>query len=217
MTARAREWPHCADARRPPQLAGKAKGTEELPISVRPPPQRRSHLQRAHSSPPQIRLIAPPLFVVTTQALDVEAGVALLTEAITEVKEKVEAKGGTLNVKMAVRCAPRGAWGARVRALTRRVARRAAAGNKSAGRPRAVDAHGAAGEGEQRGGRRHGGGRVNADAPSGASMNRTVPRVAAPILPPGDVVGSEDGRHQHQRRARGGRAGAAAARHARAP
>eukprot|EP00053_Salpingoeca_punica_P005371 m.53952 g.53952 ORF g.53952 m.53952 type:complete len:311 (+) comp13209_c0_seq1:209-1141(+) len=61
--------------------AGLAKSTEELPI--------------------KIKLIAPPLYVVTTTSLDKDAGIESLKQAIDAVEAVIKAKDGHFNVKMA--------------------------------------------------------------------------------------------------------------------
>ena len=65
--------------------AGLAKSTESLPI--------------------KINLIAPPLYVVSTNTMDKDAGIALLGQALDEIKRVILDKKGELNVKMAV-CSP---------------------------------------------------------------------------------------------------------------
>ena len=50
-----------------------------------------------------MQLIAPPLYVMTTACLDKAAGIEALNTAIAAVKRVIEARGGQLNVKMAVR------------------------------------------------------------------------------------------------------------------
>lgn len=65
------------------QLAGQALSTEVIPVRV--------------------QLIAPPLYVMTTSCLDKVAGIDALTAAIGAVKAVIEARGGQLFVKMAVR------------------------------------------------------------------------------------------------------------------
>jgi len=50
----------------------------------------------------QINLIAPPLFVVTTQTLERTEGLAKLTAAIGRIKEAIEESDGVFNIKMAV-------------------------------------------------------------------------------------------------------------------
>jgi translation initiation factor 2 subunit 1 len=49
----------------------------------------------------QIKLIAPPMYVMTIMTLDKEVGVQTLTSAITAVTQKILYKGGTIDVKMA--------------------------------------------------------------------------------------------------------------------
>ena len=51
--------------------------------------------------PIKVRLIAPPLFVMTTQCLDKAAGIDALTTAIEAVRVKISASGGQLSVKAA--------------------------------------------------------------------------------------------------------------------
>lgn len=57
----------------------------------------------SEEQPLSIKLIAPPLFVLFTQSVDKEGGIAHLQRAIDVVKEKIEARGGALNIKMAPR------------------------------------------------------------------------------------------------------------------
>ena len=49
----------------------------------------------------KIKLIAPPIYVVSTMTLEKEVGIALLQEAIDTIQSKIVAKGGKLDVKMA--------------------------------------------------------------------------------------------------------------------
>ena len=65
------------------QLAGQELSTERIPLKV--------------------QLIAPPLYVMTTSCLDKAAGISALEDAIAAVKRVIDARGGQLNVKMAVR------------------------------------------------------------------------------------------------------------------
>ena len=48
-----------------------------------------------------IRLIAPPLYVMSCMALNKDRGIQLLTSAIEEIRTSIGAKGGTLTVKEA--------------------------------------------------------------------------------------------------------------------
>jgi translation initiation factor 2 subunit 1 len=69
------------DAIRDALFAGIAVGTENSPI--------------------KIRLIAPPIYVLSTMTLDKEIGIALLQKSIDVILEKIAAKGGKMDVKMA--------------------------------------------------------------------------------------------------------------------
>lgn len=69
------------DAIREALLAGEAKGSEAVPV--------------------RIKLIAPPMYVMTSMTLDKELGVETLNAAIETVKASIQANGGALDVKMA--------------------------------------------------------------------------------------------------------------------
>ena len=69
------------DAIREALFAGIAVGTENSPI--------------------KIRLIAPPIYVLSTMTLEKESGIALLQKSIDVILEKISAKGGKMDVKMA--------------------------------------------------------------------------------------------------------------------
>ena len=69
------------DAIREALFAGIAVGTENSPI--------------------KIRLIAPPIYVLSTMTLEKEAGIALLQKAIDVILAKISEKGGKMDVKMA--------------------------------------------------------------------------------------------------------------------
>ncbi len=69
------------DAIRDALLAGESKGTADAPV--------------------RIKLIAPPMYVMTSMTLDKELGVETLTAAIETVKAAIQANGGSLDVKMA--------------------------------------------------------------------------------------------------------------------
>lgn len=60
--------------------AGEAAGTTDVPI--------------------KIKLIAPPMYVMTSMTLDKDLGVSVLTKAIDVVKAAIEGNGGKLEVKM---------------------------------------------------------------------------------------------------------------------
>lgn len=51
--------------------------------------------------PVKVKLVAAPLFVLTSISLDKQKAIDRLTEAIEVIKEKIEAAGGHLEVKMA--------------------------------------------------------------------------------------------------------------------
>ena len=53
------------------------------------------------NSPIKIRLIAPPIYVLSTMTLEKDSGIALLQKAIDVILEKISAKGGKMDVKMA--------------------------------------------------------------------------------------------------------------------
>lgn len=52
-------------------------------------------------SPVKVKLIAPPMYVMTTMTLDKDMGVACLTKALELVTQAIEAKGGKIEVKLA--------------------------------------------------------------------------------------------------------------------
>jgi translation initiation factor 2 subunit 1 len=49
----------------------------------------------------KIKLIAPPIYVLSTTTLDKEAGIALLNSAIDAIRAIITSKGGKMDVKMA--------------------------------------------------------------------------------------------------------------------
>lgn len=61
-------------------LAAQAVGTEEVPVKV--------------------KLIAPPMYVMTTHTLNKSEGISILNQAIEVVRKEMAAKGGSINVKM---------------------------------------------------------------------------------------------------------------------
>lgn len=68
------------DAIRDALFAGMEVGTEQSPI--------------------KIKLIAPPIYVLSTTTLEKDVGIALLNQAITVIREKIQAKGGKMDIKM---------------------------------------------------------------------------------------------------------------------
>jgi translation initiation factor 2 subunit 1 len=69
------------DAIREALFAGMELGTEQNPI--------------------KIKLIAPPIYVLSTTTLEKDVGIGLLNQSIEVIKEKITAKGGKIDVKMA--------------------------------------------------------------------------------------------------------------------
>ena len=59
--------------------AAEALSTEEIPV--------------------KIKLVAPPLYVIMTQALDKEKGLAVLQQACDTITKIVKSKGGDVNIK----------------------------------------------------------------------------------------------------------------------
>jgi translation initiation factor 2 subunit 1 len=68
------------DAIREALFAGMALGKEQNPI--------------------KIKLIAPPIYVLSTTTLEKEVGIGLLNQAIEVITEKITTKGGKIDVKM---------------------------------------------------------------------------------------------------------------------
>lgn len=52
-------------------------------------------------SPIKIRLIAPPIYVLSTMTLEKDAGIALLTRSIAVIAQEITDRGGKMDVKMA--------------------------------------------------------------------------------------------------------------------
>jgi len=50
--------------------------------------------------PIKVKLVAPPLYVITTTALDKQLGIEGLEKAIVKIEEAIKAKNGVLHVKM---------------------------------------------------------------------------------------------------------------------
>lgn len=48
----------------------------------------------------KVKLVSPPLYVLTSQCLDKGAGIASLEQAIVDIRTSIESAGGKLNVKM---------------------------------------------------------------------------------------------------------------------
>ena len=69
------------DAIKEALVAGEAKGSDAAPVKV--------------------KLIAPPMYVMTSFTLDKELGVETLNAAIETIQASIQASGGSLDVKMA--------------------------------------------------------------------------------------------------------------------
>jgi translation initiation factor 2 subunit 1 len=69
------------DAIRDALFAGMELGTDQNPI--------------------KIKLIAPPIYVLSTTTLEKDVGIGLLNQSIEVIKEKITSKGGKIDVKMA--------------------------------------------------------------------------------------------------------------------
>jgi len=51
-------------------------------------------------TPIKIKLVAPPIYVLSTTALEKDSGIELLNKAVEVIKESITSKGGKLEVKM---------------------------------------------------------------------------------------------------------------------
>lgn len=49
----------------------------------------------------KVKLIAPPIYTISTMSLEKDAGIALLTKAIEKIQESIVPKGGKMEVKLA--------------------------------------------------------------------------------------------------------------------
>lgn len=52
-------------------------------------------------SPISVRLIAPPLYVMTCNTLETEMGINMLTKALENVEAEIKARRGEMTIKMA--------------------------------------------------------------------------------------------------------------------
>lgn len=62
---------------------------------------RAAEAKNTPENPVKVKLVSPPLYVLTSQCLAKETGIAILEEAITEIQASITAAGGTCSVKMA--------------------------------------------------------------------------------------------------------------------
>lgn len=61
---------------------------------------RRAEANNTDENQIKVKLVSPPLYVLTSQCLDKNSGIARLEQAITDVKTSIEGAGGKLTVKM---------------------------------------------------------------------------------------------------------------------
>ena len=61
---------------------------------------RRAEASNTDDNQVKVRLVSPPLYVMTSTCLDKNTGIARLQDAIVEVRNNIESAGGKLVVKM---------------------------------------------------------------------------------------------------------------------
>ncbi|CUS09564.1 unnamed protein product [Tuber aestivum] len=62
---------------------------------------RKAEAKNTVDTPVKVKLVSPPLYVLTSQCLDKNTGIEVLEEAITEIQTSISAAGGNCVVKMA--------------------------------------------------------------------------------------------------------------------
>ncbi|KAF3908234.1 hypothetical protein AA313_de0203981 [Arthrobotrys entomopaga] len=62
---------------------------------------RAAEAKHTADTPVKVKLVSPPLYVLTSQCLSKESGIAVLESAIAAIEESIHAAGGTCVVKMA--------------------------------------------------------------------------------------------------------------------
>ena len=62
---------------------------------------RKAEAKNTVDTPVKVKLVSPPLYVLTSQCLDKNTGIQVLEEAITEIQSSISAAGGNCVVKMA--------------------------------------------------------------------------------------------------------------------
>ncbi|KAG0638897.1 translation initiation factor 2, alpha subunit [Tuber brumale] len=62
---------------------------------------RKAEAKNTVDTPVKVKLVSPPLYVLTSQCLDKNTGIQVLEEAITEIQTSICAAGGSCVVKMA--------------------------------------------------------------------------------------------------------------------
>lgn len=62
---------------------------------------RAAESKHTQDTPVKVKLVSPPLYVLTSQCLSKESGIAVLESAIAAIDESIKASGGLCLVKMA--------------------------------------------------------------------------------------------------------------------
>jgi translation initiation factor 2 subunit 1 len=62
---------------------------------------RKAEAMNTAETPIKVKLVSPPLYVLTSQCLDKNTGIKVLEESIKEIETSILAAGGTCTVKMA--------------------------------------------------------------------------------------------------------------------
>ena len=62
---------------------------------------RKAEAKNTPDTPVKVKLVSPPLYVLTSQCLDKSTGIQVLEEAIKEIETSIVAAGGSCTVKMA--------------------------------------------------------------------------------------------------------------------
>lgn len=62
---------------------------------------RRAEVHNSPEAQVKVKLVSPPLYVLTSQCLDKTTGIAVLERAIGEIETKIRASGGSCAVRMA--------------------------------------------------------------------------------------------------------------------
>lgn len=62
---------------------------------------RAAEAKQTAETPVKVKLVSPPLYVLTSQCLSKESGIAVLESAIQAIDESIKAAGGVCAIKMA--------------------------------------------------------------------------------------------------------------------
>ena len=62
---------------------------------------RKAEAKNTPETPVKVKLVSPPLYVLTSQCLEKSQGIAILEEAIEAIRENITKNGGSCEVKMA--------------------------------------------------------------------------------------------------------------------